>query len=192
MTHKQKTGPNEKSPAEEQTTGRRGNPRRAAVNPKGGINMNRYEPVDLAKYIVNRCNEEKEPINNFRLQIILYEVQLESIRAYGEPMIAAAFEAWKFGPVIPAAYYRFGTFGTMEINFSFPEAGQAIAPEHKTLIDRTTETIRRLSMYRLWTREKQYHAWEKTFDEGRGFKKEIPEAWIAADAENENEAGLSS
>lgn len=43
-----------------------------------------------------------------------------------------------------------------------------------------------------WTREKQYHAWEKTFDEGRGFKKEIPEAWIAADAENENEAGLSS
>ena len=136
--------------------------------------MNRYEPVDLAKYIVNRCNEEKEPINNFRLQIILYEVQLESIRAYGEPMIAAAFEAWKFGPVIPAAYYRFGTFGTMEINFSFPEAGQAIAPEHKTLIDRTTETIRRLSMYRLWTREKQY------------------QAWIAADAENENEAGLSS
>lgn len=53
----------------------------------------------------------------------------------------------------------------------------------KTLIDAATVKIRRMSLYGLWLHEKQYHAWEKTFAEGRGFKKEISEALIVNDAE---------
>lgn len=76
--------------------------------------------VNLARLIVNKSNELGIPINNSKLQRLLYFTQsaylLESEGKDG------AFEdelikAWAFGPTIPEVYEKFNLFG----NSSIPE-----------------------------------------------------------------------
>lgn len=136
--------------------------------------MKKYDPVDVAKYIVNKCFVEEEPVSNFSLQYILYETQLSFIKHCGEPLIDGYFEAWPFSPVLPAVYYRFGGCGAMPITFPFPAAGQTIRSKHKKLIDAVTEDLRKMSPYALSLRKKYYRAWEKTYDDRRGIKQIIP------------------
>lgn len=54
-----------------------------------------------ASYIFQRYKEEtKTSIDEMKLHKLLYLSQRESIIVTGEPMFAALFEAWKYGPVV--------------------------------------------------------------------------------------------
>ena len=74
--------------------------------------------TDVAKCIVSKCIWRNKPINNLTLQNLLYYVQLESIR-HGFYAFEDDFEAWQFGPVIPAVYYRFCGFGANPIWYDY-------------------------------------------------------------------------
>lgn len=57
--------------------------------------------VQAASYIYNRYRKEKGyTIDEMKLHKLLYLSQRESIIQMGEPMFAAQFEAWKYGPVV--------------------------------------------------------------------------------------------
>lgn len=73
------------------------------------------DATTLGKYIVTKCIDEDTPISNFLLQKILFLIQVESFRRFNEPVFYDDIEAWKFGPVVPNAYYHFCIYGALPI-----------------------------------------------------------------------------
>lgn len=69
----------------------------------------------LSKYIINKCIDNHTEINNMQLQSLLYIIQAEHLKQTGEKAFAEHIEAWKFGPSVPTAYYRFCYYGSMKI-----------------------------------------------------------------------------
>lgn len=58
--------------------------------------------VDIASYISERyIKEYGERIDEMKLHKLLYLTQRECLIQTGEPMFAATFHAWKYGPVLP-------------------------------------------------------------------------------------------
>lgn len=74
--------------------------------------------LDVAKYVVNKCFQDKHPISNLQIQKILYFIQ-KSFLQKGEEAFSDEIEAWQFGPVVPEVYYFFCGNGSMKILESY-------------------------------------------------------------------------
>jgi uncharacterized phage-associated protein len=61
----------------------------------------------VAKYIVATFQGAGDPVDNLKLQKLLYYVQGWHLAVYGEPAFADDFEAWVHGPVLPGIYVQY-------------------------------------------------------------------------------------
>ena len=69
-----------------------------------------YNAIEIAKYLINLKFTEGSPINNNKVQMLLYLVQGQSYRLYGIPVFKENFYAWKQGPVIPDVYWIYSGY----------------------------------------------------------------------------------
>lgn len=69
-----------------------------------------YNAIKIAKYLINLKFTEGSPINNNRVQMLLYLAQGQSYRLYGIPVFEENFYAWKQGPVIPDVYWIYSGY----------------------------------------------------------------------------------
>lgn len=74
-----------------------------------------YKVLDVARYIIKRCNLHNQAISNLKLQKILYFVQAEFLVTKNQPCFDETIEAWAFGPVVPEAYHRYKGYGAGNI-----------------------------------------------------------------------------
>lgn len=75
-----------------------------------------YSALDIARFIINYCNEEGIVISNLKLQKLLYFVQAYFLIDSDEgPCFRESIEAWDFGPVIPEVYHEFKQYGSGNI-----------------------------------------------------------------------------
>ena len=74
-----------------------------------------YKASDVAGHIINTCINEEHPIDNVKLQSMLFALQEEQIRRTGRPLIRDNFEAWATGPVIPDVYNTYKAAGDNNI-----------------------------------------------------------------------------
>lgn len=74
-----------------------------------------YSALDVARYIILRCNQHGRTISNLKLQKILYFVQAEFLVSQDYPCFRERIEAWDFGPVIPDVYHRYKVYGSASI-----------------------------------------------------------------------------
>lgn len=70
----------------------------------------------VANYIIEYSNEKGYPINNLRLQKILYFANARSLVDTGKPLFNEAMEKWKYGPVVPAVYHEYKQYGAFDID----------------------------------------------------------------------------
>ena len=70
-----------------------------------------YKALDVAKYIIDKCNEKNMAIGNLKLQKVLYFVQAEFLVVKNIPCFIEEIEAWSFGPVIPEVYREYKVYG---------------------------------------------------------------------------------
>lgn len=139
-----------------------------------------WSAEELAKYIVTKCTEDHFSVSNLQLQGILYFIQKEALRQTGKPMFRDEIQAWKFGPAIPAVYYRFGGFGAMPIDAVYATR----RPEglEKSLIHKIMEEKRALAPWELYREtHRKDGAWETVFADGTGNGREIPLRLLAAE-----------
>ena len=81
-----------------------------------------YSAFDIAQYVLYRYMELNKSITNLKLQKLLYFIQRKSLQANQRPMFNEIIEAWQFGPVVPAVYYKYVGAGASEIyEFSLPD-----------------------------------------------------------------------
>jgi uncharacterized phage-associated protein len=69
----------------------------------------------VANAILGRSFSEKRPVSPLKLQKLLYYAHGYYSAAYGQPLVDEAFEAWQYGPVVPAVYHEFKEFGNAPI-----------------------------------------------------------------------------
>lgn len=77
-----------------------------------------YRASLIAQYIVKYCNKKGYPVNNLKLQKMLYFVQANFLANTRQPCFAEKIEAWDFGTVVPEVYYRYKIFGGLNIPYA--------------------------------------------------------------------------
>lgn len=130
--------------------------------------------LDLAKYIVDKCTRENQPISNLQLQKILFYIQRECLRTYDQPIFLAEIEAWKFGPVVRVVYFHFCGSGGNRIRFKFHNIHE-LKVDFKEIVDEIVEEKRQQEP---WALVNDTHcpqgAWCQIFDSGAGEHDVIP------------------
>ena len=125
--------------------------------------------VDIAKYIVDKCITDNQLITNLALQKILFFIQKEFLKQTDNVAFYDEIQAWKYGPVVPAAYRVFCAFGAKPIFFNAKDYDIKFSKEAKKIIDDVTNEKREVDVFKL-VREthKENGAWKKAFDKGTG------------------------
>lgn len=132
-----------------------------------------FHVLELSKYMVTKCMNEKQPITNLQLQKILYYIQKEFL-SMGEIAFYDDFEAWQFGPVVPNVYYYFCGAGSMPIALRY-DTHIKQTDSGMQYVDRIVESKRVLKP---WDLVEETHkaggAWDQIFADGKGLKQTIP------------------
>ena len=128
----------------------------------------KYNALDIAKYIVNKCTSESCPISNLQLQKILYFLQKKHLIEFGSCLFIDDIHAWQFGPVVPEVYYQFCGFGSEMITMTYEVN---INNDDKAFIDSVVEDKRTKNP---WDLVAETHApgkaWDVTYRNGWGNK----------------------
>lgn len=77
--------------------------------------MAQYDAVNVAACIICYCNDNNLPINNPRLQKILYFTQAEFLIEKGSACFSDDIEVWPTGPVVPDVYRMYYKFGSAHL-----------------------------------------------------------------------------
>lgn len=131
-----------------------------------------FAAMELSKYIVTKCVNDRNPISNLQLQKILYYIQKDFL-TMGKLAFADEIEAWQFGPVVPSVYYRFCVFGAMPITSTYDDI--IIDKDNIDIVDQIVEKKRVLNP---WDMVEETHkkdgAWDQIYKNGLGAHQVIP------------------
>lgn len=104
--------------------------------------MRPYNALEVAEYIIERCNQKHKSISNLKLQKILYFVQAQYIVKFGTPCFGNIMQAWDHGPVVPDVYREYRGYGNTNIPSFGGKKFHFEKDEQRTLdatIDRASE-----------------------------------------------------
>lgn len=129
------------------------------------------DAMSVAKYIIDKCAADKQPVSNLQLQKILYYIQVAFYKNFNQACFEDNFEAWMFGPVMPAVYYKYCGAGACDIVMKYPEFRNMWSTNEKNLVDSIIEEKREENPWALVndTHEKG-KAWALTYQDGKGNK----------------------
>lgn len=97
--------------------------------------------LEIAKYIVQKCIEEKNTVRNRMLQDALYLVQEKTWLRYHHYAFSEDIEAWKSGPIIPSVFNYYSTYGEAPILQDPQEKPTILSPWLKDIIDSVLEKM---------------------------------------------------
>ena len=71
--------------------------------------------TDLAAHVINRCMDLGEPTTHFKLQKMLYMLEVKSLVHSGKSLIDENFEAWQYGPFLRSIYDKYSYMAACEM-----------------------------------------------------------------------------
>lgn len=77
------------------------------------------------------CQMGNWDVTNLKLQKILYITHMIFLGRHGEPLIPDCFEAWDYGPVVPALYHKVKMYGNQPVGKWWLSCPKDIDPESK-------------------------------------------------------------
>lgn len=136
-----------------------------------------YKAIEIARYIIDKCEKDSKPISNLQLQKILFFIQKEYLQNQGIPAFSDDIEAWKFGPVVSDVYYQFSGYGASPITLTYNDPG--IEDTDQQIVNPIIESRRGLYPWDLVNEtHKTGGAWYTVFKNGEGNKQIIPKQLI--------------
>ena len=76
--------------------------------------------LNIAKYVIAKCDNVGDLITNKKLQKILYYIKAWGVSYFPEGgVIDEDFEAWVHGPVCPPVYQEFKSFGYQPVSIDY-------------------------------------------------------------------------
>ena len=101
-----------------------------------------YDVQLIARYVIHR---HALPINNLKLQKILYFVQAEFLVAMNKACFNDDIEVWDHGPVVPAVYFQYLIFGDTNIPGQGNDGFELITKQDKDHLDAIIDTAAKYS-----------------------------------------------
>ena len=140
-----------------------------------------YRAIQIARYIIDLCNREGNPVSNLELQKILYFLQVYYMRRHdGLPLFEDEICAWPYGPVVPDVYYTYNGYGGAVIRNSYDTSDVSNADR-----EALQEPILRLKQKGPWTLVDMSHKadgpWDVTYKDGMGNRKVINPGLLLTD-----------
>ena len=123
-----------------------------------------YKAVDVAKYIIHRCNKTGTAITNLQLQKILYFVSGEIFLKHHIDLIQEDFYAWKLGPVVPVVYEVFCLYGGYPIPLDAEFDVGMIDKKYRGDIDRVVDKYSIQPVWELVEESHQTDPWKFTYE----------------------------
>lgn len=123
--------------------------------------------IDVAKYVINKCNKIKNPISNLQLQKILYYIQGNFLAKFDRKLFDEDIEAWKYGPVVKDVYYEFNKYSSCLIRDTSSPNAKFIESEEENIdfIDKIIESKSKLSAWQLVEKTHEEAPWNETYNE---------------------------
>jgi uncharacterized phage-associated protein len=97
-------------------------------------------PSDARSVCNAMLDHATSPVTNLALQKLLYFAHGLYLREMGKPLVSGYFEAWKYGPVHPAAYAAFKRAGDSPIDFK-AESVDPLTGERRPIRAPTEPTV---------------------------------------------------
>jgi uncharacterized phage-associated protein len=101
--------------------------------------------ADLAAdRLIQEMVKAGKPLDNLKLQKMLYYAQGLALHYYSEPLLTEDFQAWAHGPAIPRLYGRFKAFGWQPFGIEAvgqPDAALGLAQQNVRVIRQVVEQL---------------------------------------------------
>jgi uncharacterized phage-associated protein len=115
-------------------------------------------------------------LSNLALQRILYLAHMVHLGRYRTPLVAEAFEAWDYGPVVPVLYDRVKGFGASAVRNVFntvadPQEGST---EVKVLDEALDRLGRAPAAQLVAMTQREGGAWASSYQPSGGGERQIP------------------
>lgn len=75
----------------------------------------KYKALDIAEYIIRRSVAIENPIDQLKLQKILYYVQAKFLVEKNRKCFVEPILAWRFGPVVESVYKQYSKYSSMNL-----------------------------------------------------------------------------
>ena len=104
-----------------------------------------YCAMEIARYIIDKCTVDQQPVCNLQLQSLLFYIQTSFLQS-GLVAFGNDFEAWQVGPVIPDVYYKYCGFGARRIRQRY---STNVDRDYRHIIDPVIEAKRLLKPWEI-------------------------------------------
>lgn len=126
-----------------------------------------YKVLDVADYIIRKCNEDNRAISNLKLQKILYFVQAEFLVTKNRPCFMENIQAWDFGVVVPKVYYKYKIYGGTSIPYIERNNICRISQKDREIIDDVINECSKYSAASLTELTQNQSPWEDYYIVGQ-------------------------
>lgn len=116
----------------------------------------------IANYIIGIL-----PVDNLKLQKLLYYCQGVHLVAYKKPLFDTPIEAWRYGPVVPNLYRKYKKFGFETISLSTEVKNLFLDKEEISSIDMVLEYFGQMSSLTLVNKTHNEKPWLAYYEEGK-------------------------
>ena len=145
------------------------------------IDANAYNVEDIASYLINKSLEMHVPLNNFRLQSMLYFVQAESLASKGKPLFDDDFLAYDWGVGIPTVYQKYSVYAGSSIFSSRYSTDFSPYVSDLEMIDRVLESYARYSGVTILEIIRNQKPWQTAYKYNRnGFHTKISKELLSS------------
>jgi uncharacterized phage-associated protein len=111
----------------------------------------------IADSLIALAHRRGRPVNNLKLQRLLYYAQAWHLGRFGCPLFPEKLEAWMTGPVIPSLYWKFKPHGIGDL--PVPPAVPELSPALAAFLDEIAADYLPLDEYDLDDMSKRETPW---------------------------------
>ncbi len=130
-----------------------------------------YRAQEVAKYVIGECTKAGKPVDNMKLQKMLYFLWIEYYRQTGKNLFNDEIQAWKYGPVIPAVYWRYRTFIADPICLTEPNT---VSQNDASILSPLVMRYNKRDVRSLVGETHAKGPWKTIYDDGKGMSGTIP------------------
>ena len=130
-----------------------------------------YRAQEVAKYVIGECTKAGKPVDNMKLQKMLYFLWIDYYRQTGKNLFNDEIQAWKYGPVIPAVYWKYRTFIADPICLTEPNT---ISQNDSSILSPLVMTYNKRDVGSLVGETHTKGPWKTVYNDGKGMSGTIP------------------
>lgn len=134
--------------------------------------------LDLAAHVSNRCMDLGMPTTHFKLQKMLYILEVKSLIHSGKSLIDENFEAWEYGPFLRSVYDKYSYMAACEIKVR-QKTNRELPSDQRNAIINNIDELAKMNLWELAQISMESDTpWAKVYEKGSQVK--IPNQLIVS------------